>query len=116
MVLDLIPTEVNMVVPVGQLHDFLEFHKVFRTVHYTQLDGNGHMNNTRYLDWVADLLPSKFYGAHQPKELVICYNQEALEGQEIHLQWELNGNGELTVDGHRVGQNEERVFSAQVTF
>ena len=87
-----------------------------RQVRYMDLDKNGHMNNTRYLDWVADLLPSKFYGAHQPKELVICYNQEALEGQEIHLQWELNGNGELTVDGHRVGQNEERVFSAQVTF
>ena len=87
-----------------------------RQVRYIDLDKNGHMNNTRYLDWVADLLPSKFYGAHQPKELVICYNQEALEGQEIHLQWELNGNGELTVDGHRVGQNEERVFSAQVTF
>ena len=87
-----------------------------RQVRYMDLDKNGHMNNTRYLDWVADLLPSKFYGAHQPKELVIYYNQEALEGQEIHLQWELNGNGELTVDGHRVGQNEERVFSAQVTF
>ena len=87
-----------------------------RQVRYMDLDKNGHMNNTRYLDWVADLLPSKFYGAHQPKELVICYNQEALEGQEIHLQWELNGNGELTVDGHRVGQNEERVFSVQVTF
>ena len=87
-----------------------------RQVRYMDLDKNGHMNNTRYLDWVADLLPSKFYGAHQPKELVICYNQEALEGQEIHLQWELNGSGELTVDGHRVGQNEERVFSAQVTF
>ena len=87
-----------------------------RQVRYMDLDKNGHMNNTRYLDWVADLLPSKFYGAHQPKELVICYNQEALEGQEIHLQWALNGDGELTVDGHRVGQNEERVFSAQVTF
>ena len=87
-----------------------------RQVRYMDLDKNGHMNNTRYLDWVADLLPSKFYGAHQPKELVICYNQEALEGQEIHLQWELNGNGELTVDGHRVGQNEDRVFSVQVTF
>ena len=87
-----------------------------RTVTYSCLDRNGHMNNTRYLDWVADLLPSKFYGAHQPKELVICYNQEALEGQEIHLQWALNGDGELTVDGHRVRQNEERVFSAQVTF
>ena len=87
-----------------------------RQVRFMDLDRNGHMNNTRYLDWVTDLLPAKFYGAHQPKEMVICYNQEALEGQEICLQWELSGSGELTVDGHRAQENGERVFSAQVTF
>ncbi len=87
-----------------------------RQVRYMDLDKNGHMNNTRYLDWVADLLPSKFYGAHQPKEAVVCYNAEALEGQEIALKWELNSNGELTVDGHGIGEKEERIFSAQVTF
>ena len=87
-----------------------------RQVRFVDLDKNGHMNNTRDLDWVADLLPSKFYGVHQPKEMVICYNQEALEGQEIYLQWELNGNGELTVDGHGVGEKTDRIFSAQVTF
>ena len=87
-----------------------------RQVRYMDLDKNGHMNNTRYLDWVADLLPAAFYGAHQPKEVVICYNTEALEGQEMALQWELNGNGELTVDSHRLGETGERIFSAQVTF
>ena len=74
------------------------------------------MNNTRYLDWVADLLPSKFYGAHTPKEVVVCYNQEAREGQEIALKWELSAQGELTVDGHRTEESGERIFSAQVVF
>lgn len=87
-----------------------------RQVRFLDLDKNGHMNNTRYLDWVADLLPSQFYGAHQPKEVVVCYNQEAREGQEIALKWELSAQGELTVDGHRAEENGERVFSAQVVF
>lgn len=87
-----------------------------RQVRFLDLDRNGHMNNTRYLDWVADLLPSKFYGIHQPREVVICYNAEALEGQEIAMQWELNENGELTVDGHKAEEKKERIFSAQVTF
>lgn len=84
-----------------------------RQVRYMDIDKNGHMNNTRYLDWVADLLPSGFFGDHQPKEVVICYNAEALEGQDIHLQWALNGDGELTVDGRR---EEERVFTTQILF
>ena len=90
--------------------------RLVRQVRYLDLDKNGHMNNTRYLDWVADLLPSAFYGAHQPKEVVICYNAEALEGQEISLQWGLSADGELTVDGHKNQEGGERIFSAQVTF
>ena len=91
-----------------------------RTVTYTCLDRNGHMNNTRYLDWVADLLPSDFHQEHSPKELVICYASEALENQQIRLDWELSGDGILQVDAHRentlVPGKNHRVFSAQVLY
>lgn len=91
-----------------------------RTVTYTCLDRNGHMNNTRYLDWVEDLLPSDFHREHIPKELVICYLNEAREAQELELQWELTEDGCLQVDAHRentdvFGKNH-RVFSAQLLF
>ena len=91
-----------------------------RAVTYTCLDRNGHMNNTRYLDWVADLLPSAFHRDHTPKELVICYASEALENQEITLNWELSEEGILQVDAHRentlVPGKYHRVFSAQVLY
>lgn len=91
-----------------------------RTVTYTCLDRNGHMNNTRYLDWVEDLLPSVFHKEHIPKELVICYANEAREGQVLHLNWELSQEGSLQVDAHRedtlVPGKKQRVFSAQVLF
>lgn len=91
-----------------------------RSVTYTCLDRNGHMNNTRYLDWVADLLPSAFHRDHTPKELVICYASEALENQEITLDWELSEEGILQVDAHRentlVPGKNHRVFSAQVLY
>ncbi len=35
-----------------------------RTVGFTDLDRNGHVNNTRYLDWVDDLLTSEFHREH----------------------------------------------------
>ena len=94
--------------------------KSFRTVTYSCLDRNGHMNNTRYLDWVDDLLPSGFHKEHAPAEFVICYLSEALEGQQIQLDWILSETGCLQVDAHRektdVSCGKERIFSVQTLY
>lgn len=92
----------------------------FRRVTYSCLDRNSHMNNTRYLDWVDDLLPASFHNSHSAHEFVICYHSEARENQQIRLDWELAENGCLQVDAHRertgVSNKQERVFSAQVLY
>lgn len=91
-----------------------------RTVGYTELDGNGHMNNTRYLDWVADLLPSAYHKAHCVREFTVCYLAEAREGQQLSMDWELTEGPVLQVDAHRQSAEDpaktERVFSVQVQF
>jgi len=91
-----------------------------RTVTYSCLDRNGHMNNTRYLDWVDDLLTGEFHREHSAREFVICYLNEAREGQHIRLDWELSSDGCLQVDAHREPESPEekspRVFSAQILF
>lgn len=93
---------------------------VTRRVGYTELDRNGHMNNTRYMDWIDDLLPSAFHAEHPVREFTLCYLSEATEGQEISLTWQLTEDGCLQVDGHRektnVPDSRERVFAAQVSF
>lgn len=86
---------------------------VSRTVGYTLLDRNGHMNNTRYMDWVDDLLPSDFHEGHPVQEFTVCYLNEAREGEEIALSYELTDGPTLTVDAQREGQ---RIFSAQLHF
>ena len=88
-------------------------HTATRTVGYSLLDRNGHMNNTRYLDWVYDLLPSAFHEGHPVQEFTVCYLNEALEGEEITLSYELTQEPVLTVDAQREGN---RIFSAQVLF
>lgn len=91
-----------------------------RTVTYSCLDRNGHMNNTYYLDWVADLLDCAFHAGHAAREFTICYLNEAREGQTVGLGWELSEEGSLLVDAHRTRtddpQKTERVFAAQVLF
>ena len=88
-----------------------------RIVSFTDLDRNAHMNNTRYLDWIDDLIPSEFHKEHDLKELTVCYMSEAREGQELNLQWDFLEDGTLRVDAHRIQQDkDERVFSAKLLF
>ena len=91
-----------------------------RTVTYSCLDRNGHMNNTRYLDWVEDLLSSDFHRTHPARGITLCYASEALESEVLRLDWELSEAGTLQVDGHRVQTSEAgkqtRVFAAEVVY
>ncbi len=86
---------------------------VTRTVGFSLLDCNGHMNNTFYMDWIADLLPSEFHQDHPVQEFTVCYINEAREGDEIDLSFALDHGPVLTVNAQ---QNGTRMFSAQVLF
>jgi len=90
---------------------------VTRRVGYSLLDRNGHMNNTRYMDWVDDLLPSAFHEHHPVRELSICYLNEAREAEQIRLSHILSDGPVLTVNAEREnGENRDRIFAAQVVF
>ena len=90
---------------------------VTRQVGFSLLDQNGHMNNTRYMDWVEDLLPSAFHENHPIREFTLCYLNEALEGDRISLGYSLSEEMILTVDARKgVCPEGTRVFAAQVQF
>ena len=88
-----------------------------RTVTYSCLDRNGHMNNTKYLEWIDDLMPSDFHREHTLKEMTICYLAESWEGQKLDLHWDFLEEGVLQVDAYRENEEkQERVFSARYLF
>ena len=82
----------------------------------TDLDINGHVNNTRYLDWVANLPIDE---VRQAKELTVCYLSEVLPHHKLQLEWTAE-EGILTVDGCRrrtdVTSAAERIFAVKVVF
>lgn len=92
--------------------------EVLRTVTYSDLDVNSHMNNTRYLDWVCDLLPADFHKDHPMKAVSICYMSEALESQSLLLHFDADTlfkvDGSLTQTSVSTGHT--RIFSAEVEF
>ena len=91
---------------------------VSRPVRYTDLDVNGHMNNTQYLNWVDDLLPSAFHRDHAAKEFTICYLNEAKEDQVLDLKWELEDG--LRVDATCADpedpEKSRRIFAAKILY
>ena len=88
-----------------------------RTVRFTDLDRNAHMNNTKYLDWIDDLLPAAFHAENSPREITVCYLSEAREGQETAIHWDFLEEGVLQTDIHRPLENkEERIFSARIVY
>ena len=90
-----------------------------RRVVFSELDKNGHMNNTRYLDWLSDLLPSDFHREHPVRSATVCYHAEALEGQQLRLNWRLC-EGVLMLDAHGkktdVSGEEVRIYTAKMEF
>ena len=90
-----------------------------RTVRFSDLDRNGHMNNCRYLEWITDLLPSQFHQQHRLTDLTVCYVSEAREGQELELSWQQNEDGSIRIEASRMdgdSANHSRVFAAQVQY
>lgn len=90
--------------------------QVTRTVAFTDLDRNGHMNNTRCLDWIADLLPSRFHQHHTVTDFTVCYLAEAKEQQKLGLNWEMSDGCTLQVDAVDTGEEAHRIFSAKLYF
>ena len=88
-----------------------------RNVCFTDLDRNGHMNNTRYMDWIDDLLPSPFHMRSTVKEFTVCYLSEAKEGQELDIRWDFVEENCLQVDAYRQAEDkDERIFAARILY
>ena len=88
-----------------------------RTVAFSDLDRNGHMNNCRYLDWINDLLPSSFHARNTLKEFTLCYLMECREGQQTQIRWDFQEDGSMRCDVYRKGEEkDERVLAAKLLF
>lgn len=53
---------------------------------YTDLDPNGHVNNTKYVDWLCNALGIETMRSHRIDNLLIHFNSEILPGQPVELR------------------------------
>ncbi|TWT16616.1 acyl-ACP thioesterase domain-containing protein [Streptococcus sp. sy010] len=58
---------------------------------YSDLDLNGHVNNTRYLDWFYDELPFDFLTHHYPSRIRLSYLKEIQAQTELTTHYQQDG-------------------------
>lgn len=62
-----------------------------RTVCAYEIDENGHMNNTCYLQWADGLWAGDHRGRYEPCSIWVQYINELMEGQTVTLDYAVQG-------------------------
>ena len=60
-------------------------------VRFYDLDMNGHVNNSKYLDWVFEVMGADFLMDHIPQKINLKYVKEVRPGGMITSSYELDG-------------------------
>lgn len=82
------------------------------TVSFSELDCNGHMNNTRYADLLMDFLPES--AQRQPiSVLTLVYTAEAHQGDELRVFWRRSAEN---VFDFYASHDRGRCFSGRIEF
>lgn len=80
----------NLPATVGKLQGE-ELISEYRPV-YTDLDVNGHVNNTRYADMLCNALGIALMKEYEPDHIILNYNHEVLPDHTVKLRRILKGN------------------------
>ncbi|MFC2135530.1 acyl-[acyl-carrier-protein] thioesterase [Bacteroidota bacterium] len=82
---------------------------------YTSIDLNGHVNNTKYIDWITDCFNEDLYKTKEIMKLQINFNSEMYWNDEIELCHEKMENGDILFSGNNITK-ETNAFQAKIKF
>ena len=97
----------NLPATVGNLQGE-EFVSTYQPV-YTDLDVNGHVNNTRYADWLCNALGIDMMKEYEPERIILNYNHEILPEHKVTLRRILHGD-----EFRRSGKLDEDVSAFEI--
>lgn len=90
------------------LNDFKE--KTY-AVRYFDIDGNNHVNNSHYINWLLDSLDSSFLSHHKIRHGIITFDKEVNEYQNVYSRMSHRKEDKLITD-HQIKTSEATHCSA----
>lgn len=82
-----------------------------RTIHYSDLDFNSHMNNVRYIELLTDTHDSTFYKNHHIKSINLNYMKEIKEKEAVEIFTDASNPETISVN-----VNGSLAFLGKVTY
>ncbi|MFA5258069.1 MAG: acyl-ACP thioesterase domain-containing protein [Opitutales bacterium] len=76
-----------------------------RNARASDLDLNGHVNNTRYIDWITDLIAMRHGLSAQISEICINYLSEVHMGEHVNIGMREDADGSITIQGEASRRN-----------
>jgi len=85
-------------------------HVYSRKIGYSDIDINGHLNNSKYIDYITDCFSLKDHGKYTAKSLQVSYVNEAMAGETIILHKDVSEleSGSVYVEG--INETGDKVY------
>ncbi|WAA13531.1 acyl-[acyl-carrier-protein] thioesterase [Fervidibacillus halotolerans] len=99
----------------SRLKDFGNLQESYKKViGYSDIDINGHLNNSNYVDYIMDCFPVEEHKKYKTKAIEVHFLHELLPGETLTLRRDVSAfNSHLVyIDG--VNGREQTVFKAQL--
>jgi medium-chain acyl-[acyl-carrier-protein] hydrolase len=109
-------TEKAIDVDLGKLKASENLETVYhKTIGYSDIDFNGHLNNSRYVDFIMDCFPLKEHQNYYTSSIEVNYLNEALPGDTLILRKDVSQleDNLVYVEGIRA-EDDKTVFRSQV--
>lgn len=101
----------------GKLKDFGKLESAYnKVIGYSDIDFNGHLNNSKYVDYIMDCFHVKDHKNYTLQTIDLNFNQEALPGDSITLYKDTSGLDENLIYIEGVNQKDNSlVFKSLIT-
>lgn len=88
------------------------YHKVIR---YSDIDFNGHLNNSKYVDYIMDCFPVEDYRSYAIQTIDLHFNHEAMPGDTLTLNKDISMIDKNVIYIEGVNNKENKgVFKSQI--
>ena len=102
----------------GKLKDFGQLQSVYeKVIGYSDIDINGHLNNSKYVDYIMDCFPVNDHKKFQMNAIEVHFVNEALPGDTVQLFKDTSRiqEGIVYIEGLNKNQNKT-FFKALIEF